>query len=120
MAPIAARDAVSTLAWYDALAVPSHWLESGPLVVYEAFAAGIPVIGSRLGGIAELVRDGLDGVLVQPGSQEAWADALQRLAKTPGLIERLRAGVARPRTMADVAGEMNGIYRVAAGARVCQ
>ena len=50
---------VSVLAQYDILVVPSQWLETGPLVVYEAFSAGIPVLGSRLGGIAELVRDGV-------------------------------------------------------------
>ena len=48
----------------DVLAVPSQWLETGPLVVLEAFAAGTPVIGSDLGGIRELVSDGRDGLLV--------------------------------------------------------
>ncbi|HYX13337.1 MAG TPA: glycosyltransferase, partial [Nostoc sp.] len=53
-----------TLANYDLLAVPSQWLETGPLVVLEAHSLSIPVIGSNLGGIAELVRHGIDGWLV--------------------------------------------------------
>src|SRR5262245_56413088 len=52
--PIPNTEVARTLARYDALVVPSQWLETGPLVVLEAFAAGIPVIGTRLGGIAEL------------------------------------------------------------------
>jgi len=39
---------------WDAMVVPSLWLESGPQVIYEAFAVKTPILGSRLGGIAEL------------------------------------------------------------------
>ncbi len=45
----------SALPNFDVLAVPSQWLETGPLVVLEAHALGIPVVGSDLGGIAELI-----------------------------------------------------------------
>src|SRR5581483_6588307 len=62
----------------DVLAVPSVWLETGPLVVLEAFAAGVPVVSSALGGIAELVTNGTDGLLVPPGDTAALAAALGR------------------------------------------
>ncbi|MBV9542925.1 MAG: glycosyltransferase, partial [Chloroflexi bacterium] len=78
-APLESSEVVDGLRGYDVLAVPSQWLETGPLVVLEAFAAGIPVVGSRLGGIAELVEDGVDGLLVTPDSVEEWANALVRL-----------------------------------------
>jgi glycosyltransferase involved in cell wall biosynthesis len=58
---IASDQVISQMQRYDLLAVPSQCLETGPLVVMEAFAAGIPVLGSKLGGIAELVTDGVDG-----------------------------------------------------------
>src|SRR5262245_30241470 len=45
------------LGYYDVLIVPSRWLETGPMVVLEARAAGLYVVGSNFGGIAELVRD---------------------------------------------------------------
>ncbi|MDP9171223.1 MAG: glycosyltransferase, partial [Acidobacteriota bacterium] len=97
---------------YDLLAVPSQWLETGPLVVLEAFAAGTPVLGSDLGGIAELVRDGVDGVLVKPaGSVAAWAQAMRRLCGQPELLIRLRAGIRPPRHTREVALEMMPVYR---------
>jgi len=64
--PVPSGEIIKTLRQYDALVVPSRWMETGPLVVLEAFAAGIPVIGSNLGGIRELVTDGLNGFLVNP------------------------------------------------------
>src|SRR5262249_42938518 len=64
-----------TMAQYDLVAVPSRWLETGPLVALEAFAAGVPVLGAKLGGIAELLRDGIDGILVAPDDADAWASA---------------------------------------------
>jgi glycosyltransferase involved in cell wall biosynthesis len=100
----------SLLRGYDVLAVPSLWLETGPLVVLEAFAAGIPVIGSKRGGIAELVQDGVDGLLVEPESIDAWAAALRQLTSDPALLERLRAGVRPPRPMTDVADDMLRLY----------
>jgi glycosyltransferase involved in cell wall biosynthesis len=91
--------------------VPSQVLETGPLVVLEAFAAGTPVLGARLGGIAELVGDQVDGLLLPPGDSGAWASAIAELAKHPELVARLRAGIRPPRTMDDVGREMAELYR---------
>jgi glycosyltransferase involved in cell wall biosynthesis len=92
--------------------VPSQWLETGPLVVMEAFDAGIPVIGSALGGISELVRDGVDGLLITPPtSTDAWRDILIDVCQNPDLIVRLRKGIRRQRHMSRVATEMTDIYR---------
>lgn len=110
-APLPASEVVARLREYDLLAAPSQWLETGPLVVLEAFAAGVPVLGSRLGGIAELVRDGVDGVLVEPASLAAWTAALRTLAAEPDRRARLRAGIRPPRTMAAAAAEMAALYR---------
>jgi glycosyltransferase involved in cell wall biosynthesis len=107
------EEVVDRLAEYDALAVPSQWMETGPLVVYDAFAAGIPVIGADRGGIAELVEHERDGLLVDASSVAAWAAALHRLARDRELLERLRAGIRPPRTMAAVAREMRKLYECA-------
>ncbi len=109
--PVPAAEVVSTLCSYDALAVPSRGLETGPLVVLEAFAAGIPVVGSDLGGISEWVKHEGNGLLVPTTTAAAWHAALSRLALEPGLLTRLQAGVCAPRTMREVAADMNVIYQ---------
>ncbi len=108
--PLPAKGIVGCLRGYDLLVVPSQWLESGPMVVLEAFAAGIPVLGSRLGGIAELVRHGVDGLLVEPMSIEAWRQKLEALCEDRGLLKKLREGIRPPRTMEGVAEEMVVLY----------
>ena len=95
---------------YDLIAVPSRWLETGPLVVLEAFAAGIPVLGANLGGIAELVRDGVDGILVAPDDPVAWAATIRRLADDRRVIDRMRVGITPPRTMTAAADDMAKLY----------
>jgi glycosyltransferase involved in cell wall biosynthesis len=118
--PLAQQEIVAHLRGYSALLIPSQWLETGPLVAYEAFAAGIPVVGSDLGGIAELVRDGENGILVRPhASVPAWAETLTRIAKNPMVIENLRVPSKTRRSMDSVACEMRQVYsRVAACARL--
>ena len=103
----------------DFVVVPSRCLETGPLVVLEAFAAGTPILGARLGGIAELVSDQVDGVLVAPDDPAAWAAAIAPLAEAPERLARLRDGIRPPRTMGEVAREMMALYEVvlAAGGR---
>ena len=90
-APVSAAQVTAILANYDLLAVPSQWLETGPLVVLEAFAAKVPVIGSDLGGIAELVQSEVNGILVEPASVVAWSQALQRLCQNPDLLMQLES-----------------------------
>jgi glycosyltransferase involved in cell wall biosynthesis len=79
--------------------------------VLEAFAAGIPVMGSNLGGIAELVEHGVNGLLVEPESQEAWGQAFQKLCEDRNILMRLRAGIRPPRSMSVVAEDMLVLYR---------
>jgi glycosyltransferase involved in cell wall biosynthesis len=112
LSPVPNDQIVTRLRGYDVLAVPSLVVETGPLVVYDAFAAGIPVLGSNRGGISELVTHEKDGLLVEPGNVRVWADALAMLAEDRDLRERLRAGVQSPRSMAAVADEMLDLYAV--------
>jgi len=110
--PIPSSDVISRLRNYDVLAVPSQWLETGPRVILEAFAAGVPVVGSNLGGIAELVTDGVNGLLVEAASVDGWRLAMKRLSRDCALLSKLRAGIRPTRLMADVAVDMASIYSV--------
>jgi len=63
--------------------VPSEWYENFPYVILEAFASAKPVIGSRIGGIPELVRDGETGLLFEPGSTGDLAEKIQWMTDHP-------------------------------------
>jgi glycosyltransferase involved in cell wall biosynthesis len=70
------------------LVLPSR-SEGLPRVVIEAFCRGRPVIGTRAGGVPDIVEDGVNGLLVPPGDPEALADALDRVLSDRGLQRRL-------------------------------
>jgi len=72
-----------------ALVLPSLWPEPFGMVVLEALAAGRPVIGSRIGGIADLVQHERNGVLVEPGNVGALRVALERVGSDAQLRARL-------------------------------
>lgn len=59
--------------------IPSEWYENNPRSAIEAFALGKPVIGSRIGGIPELVRDGETGFTFEPGNAEDLKDKIEKL-----------------------------------------
>ena len=109
--PVPQKQVVAFLAGIDALVVPSQWLETGPIVVLEAFAAGTPVIGSDLGGIGELVSHERNGLLVPHDNSNAWTATLSRLSRDHALLEHVRKGIGPVRTMADVAHDMATLYR---------
>jgi glycosyltransferase involved in cell wall biosynthesis len=108
-------DVPPLLAEYDALLCPSMWFENGPTIALEAIAAGTPVIASRVGNLAEIVNDGVDGRLVPPGDIDAWSDALAAVAEDPrGTIDRWRTALPRPRTMDQIARDYIELYGAAA------
>jgi glycosyltransferase involved in cell wall biosynthesis len=109
--PVPAGRVQETMTAHDLIVVPSRCLETGPLVVLEAFAAGVPVLGSNLGGIAELVQDGVNGLLLGSESPSAWAAALAKCSADREFMARLRRGITPPRSMAVVAREMEAVYR---------
>jgi len=77
------------LAGSRAAVVPSEWAENAPMAVLEPMALGRPVIATRMGGIPEQIRDGVDGVLVDPGDERQLAAALRVLADDAALADRL-------------------------------
>ncbi|MCC6406908.1 MAG: glycosyltransferase [Planctomycetes bacterium] len=98
-----AGERARVFASFDVLCVPSIWDENAPLVIRESFAARRPVLASRVGALAESVRDGVDGVLVAPGDVAAWREVLSGWIRDRAPLEALRAGVRAPRTLADEA-----------------
>jgi glycosyltransferase involved in cell wall biosynthesis len=105
------REAVGrVLAGIDVLVVPSRWYENAPGVVFEAFAAGVPVVATDLGGLSEFVRHGENGLLFQLDDVEDLALQLRRLAGEPGLLAKLQAGIRPVKTLGEYAGELEEVY----------
>ncbi len=86
------------LADTDALIVPSTWYENTPFVMLEAFAAGVPVAASDLGGMAELIRENENGVLFPSGDSRSLAEILEHWSRAPAELAALRP--APPATIA--------------------
>lgn len=95
----------------DLLAVPSQWCENRPLNVLEARRLGVPVLGSRVGGLRELIRDGVDGGLVTPASVGAWRKRIRALSENRGTLDRWARGAVAPRTLADEVDGLESWYR---------
>ena len=98
------------LASWDVLCCPARCAEGGPTVAIEAQAAGTPVIGTKIGGLLELVDDGGNGQLVRSGDIPALADLLRSAAEDPRLIDRWRRALPKARTMDEVAADYLKLY----------
>jgi glycosyltransferase involved in cell wall biosynthesis len=94
----------------DWVVVPSIWFENAPLVIQEAFAHGRPVICSDIGGMAEKVVDGVNGLHFRAGDAASLADTLARAVATPGLWDRLRAGIPTVHPLATHVTHLSDIY----------
>ncbi|MEZ0168735.1 glycosyltransferase family 4 protein [Microvirga sp. TS319] len=95
----------------DWVVMPSIWWENAPLVIQEAFLHRRPVIASNIGGMAEAVRDGIDGLHVRADDPVSLANAMRRAMETPGLWDRLVAGIQPPADIREVAERHLSVYR---------
>ena len=102
---------MSVIQSYDIMCCPSRCLEGGPTAGLEALAARVPVITASVGGVAELLQDGVNGRLVPPGDVGRLAAALIEVAGHPEeTIGRWRRRLPPPRTMLDVTREYLALY----------
>jgi glycosyltransferase involved in cell wall biosynthesis len=99
---------------FDALVLPSV-NEGTPVSAIESLAAERPVVATRVGGVPDVVADGEDGFLVEPGSTDALADRIERLARDPALRERMgaagRARVLDRYAVARLVDDVDRLYR---------
>ena len=104
-------DAAAIYGMLDVLVVPSLWPENSPLVIHEAFMAGVPVVGARVGGIPELVTENVTGLLFDPSRPATLTTALGRLLDEPGLLDRLASTSPPVRSMEQDADDWDDRYR---------
>ncbi len=99
------------LAKIDVLVVPSLWYETAALVIQEAFAAGVPVIASRIGALQERLEDGRNGRFVPPGDASSLAEILHTFHQHPEELQRLRQGIQPVRTIEEHVTDIETIYQ---------
>jgi len=109
---VPAADVPDLLRHWDVACFPPRCLEAGPMAALEARAVGTPVVGTKIGGLAEFIADGVDGALVAPADVRALSALLQRMADDPeATIDRWRGHLKPPRTMDEIAADYLAMYR---------
>ena len=88
------RDVEAQLAQMDLFVLPSLFGEGLPMVVLESMAAGVPVVATSVEGVPEAIRDGIDGLLVEPDDAGQLADAIRTLVqRSRGMADAALASV---------------------------
>jgi len=108
--PFARERVGQVLSELDVLVVPSRWYENQPGVIFEAFAAGMPVVAADLGGMSEFVKHEENGLLFVPENAKDLARQLRRLGEEPGLLEKLHAGIGHVKTVEENVDELEKLY----------
>jgi glycosyltransferase involved in cell wall biosynthesis len=110
-------DVLELLCAFDVFALSSRF-EGLPIAMLEAMAAHVPPVATRVGGIPEVVTDGRDGLLVEPGDPESLAAAAARLLDDSLLRQELGDAAAARSAEFDLAGAVartQSIYDAALG-----
>jgi len=105
------KDVLGALKQHDMLCLPSAFSEMSPLVIQEAFGAGIPVLASEVYGNAEQVRHNENGLLFAFKSLESLQQQLKRLLEEQGLLPALKAKVVPPVPFDVIADQYIQIYK---------
>jgi glycosyltransferase involved in cell wall biosynthesis len=101
----------TVLAELDVLLSPSLWFENGPTIALEAMAVGTPIIATRVGNLAEIIQDGVNGRLVEAGSVAELSAAILEAATSPeSTIDRWRGALKPVRSMDDIARDYMRMY----------
>ena len=106
-------DAVRVMSAFDVFCLPSHY-EGLPVALMEAVALGLPVVATRVGGLAELVTDGREAVLVPPRRPEQLAEALLALLRDPSRraeMSRCALQTAETLEIEHTVREVEAVYR---------
>ncbi|MCV0425184.1 MAG: glycosyltransferase family 4 protein [Roseibium sp.] len=106
------KDMPTLMRQVDWVMMPSVWWENSPVIIQEAFFHGRPLICSGIGGMAEKVRDNVDGLHVLAGSPEDLSAKMVEVLETPSIWTRLHSGIQQPKSHIASAGEHLGYYRL--------
>jgi glycosyltransferase involved in cell wall biosynthesis len=108
--PYDPRNMQDLMSRIDCVVIPSIWWENAPLVIQEAFMAGLPVVCSNIGGMAEKVKDHVNGLHFTVGDHFDLLDRLIELAGTPELYAKLVEGIPSVYSDDEMAGDLHRLY----------
>ncbi len=104
------EDLNNVLATIDVGIAPQIWEDNSPQVVFEMLQAGIPVIGSRIGGIPDFVKDGMNGFLFIPGDCNDLAAKMELLLKNPDRIRSFSQSIVPHKSLSEHSKEIIAFY----------
>ena len=107
---LAHETVVKVMSQYDALCLCSTFSEMSPLVIQEAFAAGLPVIASNVYGNAEQIKHGVNGLLFNFNDPADLLKQLQRCIDEKELLSNLSRNILPPRSFEEVANDHVKLY----------
>ncbi|MFO0566306.1 MAG: glycosyltransferase family 4 protein [Polyangiaceae bacterium] len=111
--PYESRELRGLMAEIDWVIVPSTWWENSPVVIEEALGNGRPILCSDIGGMAEKVRDGLDGHHFAVGNAAALATLMAKVSRGNEAWDELRSRMGPPPALAHTADQQLELYRTA-------
>lgn len=95
----------------DVLIVPSVWPENSPVTIMEAFATKTPVLGSKIGGIPELVQDGINGYLHKHDDPGSLTENIRKIIRNPKIIDSMAEACFRTADKYDLKKQVNMIVK---------
>jgi glycosyltransferase involved in cell wall biosynthesis len=120
MDPFRIQSLPEVMADISAIVIPSTYYEPYPLVMLISLAYKIPLIVSNIGGMPEVVKDGFDGFLFEPGDADQLANIIRRILREPQILDQLRRNIATPRRTEEEALDYENIYRRLSDRQSCQ
>ena len=92
------------------IVIPSVYYDNYPLVMLIGLAYKVPVIGSNIGGIPEVIQHGVNGFLFDTGQEDELAQIIEEIARQPQIVESLRRNITAPRRTEEEALDYENIY----------
>ncbi len=105
------NDVEEILKTIDVVIVPSIWYENAPLTITTSLAYGIPVITSNIGGMSEMIEDGINGFTFRVGDSRALSKRISTIAENPSLISTFKRNIRYPIRTEEEAFNTELIYR---------
>jgi glycosyltransferase involved in cell wall biosynthesis len=104
-------EVVNIISRHHLFCLPSTGIEMAPLVIQEAMAAQVPVIGSDLPAIKEWITNDVNGFIFSTGNDEALRQKLQQLVESPLLLASVKKNIQAPAGFSEVTGEYDRLYQ---------